>query len=234
MSLDATSWSAILYPNVTPQFARWSGEHDARSCPHHARPRSSPPVPPCDSESGERSAPSAWLEALIRAYPSSPGLAGSGTSPLSALWRGSRPKPVKTEPDYTDAMLHPYCKRMTGPTNSLLSTDQPCCKRCGLVANGCLRPPPGALPSDRSSTSLGRKGSPAARCPSPGHTPCCKSPRSRRSGCCWACSSVRATPIFVASVLQTRPALRFQLPGDCYQVGVLPGLLGGPFKIFNL
>ncbi|MDP9352903.1 MAG: hypothetical protein M3P51_15385, partial [Chloroflexota bacterium] len=39
--------------------------------PHRARPRSSPPVPPCDPDWGERSAPSARLEALIRAYPSS-------------------------------------------------------------------------------------------------------------------------------------------------------------------
>ncbi len=219
---------------MTSPFARWSGERDARSRP-----------PPC---AAEVLAAGAALRPGVGRAQCSERLARGPHPGLSLVpWaRGERyqspvgfvaRKPTETSetgPDYTDAMLHPYCKRMTGPTNSLLQTGRPCCKRFGLVANGCLRPPPGDLPSDRSSTSLGRKGSPAARCPSPGHTPCCKSPHSRRSGCCWVCSGVRMTPILVASVLQTRPALRFQLPGDCYQVGVLPGLLGGPFKILNL
>ncbi len=37
------------------------------------------------------------------------GLAGSGTSPLPALWRGSRPKPVKTRLHYTQRKLQESC-----------------------------------------------------------------------------------------------------------------------------
>ncbi len=96
-------------------------ERDPAICAVERRARCSIPSPTVRGRDprrrcrlANRSRESAVLRALgsrpsSRPIPRPLGLAGSGTNPLPALWRGSRPKPVKTRLHYTQRKLQESC-----------------------------------------------------------------------------------------------------------------------------